>query len=509
MRSVLVVLAATFLAAPVTAQQAVTETRDPRQQQDPEFAKAYAKWTTEPRYGSPLVDHLPKVAGIPIAQGRPRLLHRAAEDAHLLRRRAEVLPRAREGGAGEGEDRDHRQVRRRTVSSSSSGFRPKTTSGTSRSNRANLAKIADPRGMSETQVNAAHQLDQAALPPHGWTAQRRSRAIGNADGACLSTRRRDVAADQPDPRERVRVDHAAGRSGRSRSQRRLVLSRSRHGGGSQRGHGAHRPDVAAAPACRTGANTSITTTIATSTCRRCRCARSPIGTSPRIRRSCTTCTSRCALLYTYSGGPPQNPNLDPHPVRRAPVLRELGDVADDEVGHAGRLHARVHGRLVAWLPRLRCVQPQRHDEDVRDAVGRRCRRQRRDCRGWPRRSRRWCGHSGDGGCWSRWTWRSRQVVVAVAAPQRTDTAATAGRAGGDAAGGAPGTAPAGRGSARRPDGSWRRSAARVVSRHSDSRQRSRRRSRGATTRTTCRRRVLSSLQLTSMFPNLVRRRTST
>jgi hypothetical protein len=40
-------------------------TRDPRQQQDPEFARAYAKWTTEPRYGSPLVDHLPKVAGIP------------------------------------------------------------------------------------------------------------------------------------------------------------------------------------------------------------------------------------------------------------------------------------------------------------------------------------------------------------------------------------------------------------------------------------------------------------
>jgi hypothetical protein len=61
----LVLLTATLLAAPATAQQAVTETRDPRQQQDPEFAKAYAKWTTEPRYGSPLVDHLPIVAGIP------------------------------------------------------------------------------------------------------------------------------------------------------------------------------------------------------------------------------------------------------------------------------------------------------------------------------------------------------------------------------------------------------------------------------------------------------------
>src|SRR5690606_10712784 len=50
---------------PVTAQQAVTGTRDPRQPMDSDFAKSYTMWTTEPRYGSPLVDHLPKVAGIP------------------------------------------------------------------------------------------------------------------------------------------------------------------------------------------------------------------------------------------------------------------------------------------------------------------------------------------------------------------------------------------------------------------------------------------------------------
>ena len=45
------------------AQQWVTETRDPKQTQDEDFAKAYREWTGEPRYGSPLVDHLPKVAG--------------------------------------------------------------------------------------------------------------------------------------------------------------------------------------------------------------------------------------------------------------------------------------------------------------------------------------------------------------------------------------------------------------------------------------------------------------
>ena len=54
------------LAAAVTpAQQWVTGTRDPGQTQDEEFAKLYTEWTGEPRFGSPLVDHLPAVEGIP------------------------------------------------------------------------------------------------------------------------------------------------------------------------------------------------------------------------------------------------------------------------------------------------------------------------------------------------------------------------------------------------------------------------------------------------------------
>jgi hypothetical protein len=47
------------------AQQWVTETRDPKQTQDEDFAKMYREWTGEARFGSPLVDHLPKVPGIP------------------------------------------------------------------------------------------------------------------------------------------------------------------------------------------------------------------------------------------------------------------------------------------------------------------------------------------------------------------------------------------------------------------------------------------------------------
>ena len=78
------------------------------------------------------------------------------------------------------------------------------------------------------------------------------------------------------------------------------------------------------------------------------------------------------LLYTYSGAAPQNPESRSDPVRGAALVLELRAGADDEVGHAGRLHARVHGRLVAGLSRLCGVQPQRHDADVRDAGRKRC-----------------------------------------------------------------------------------------------------------------------------------------
>ena len=50
---------------PAGAQQVASETRDPGQAMDEDFAAFFAKWTSEPRYGSPLVDHLPVVPGIP------------------------------------------------------------------------------------------------------------------------------------------------------------------------------------------------------------------------------------------------------------------------------------------------------------------------------------------------------------------------------------------------------------------------------------------------------------
>ena len=59
------------------AQQMVTETRDPSQTQDEEFEQLVKEWTTQPYFISPLVDHLPTVPGVPIAEGRARLSRRA------------------------------------------------------------------------------------------------------------------------------------------------------------------------------------------------------------------------------------------------------------------------------------------------------------------------------------------------------------------------------------------------------------------------------------------------
>jgi hypothetical protein len=68
-------------ATTLSAQQFVTGLRDPAQRQDAEFAKMYEEWTSEPRYGSPLVDHLPLAEGIPTPKdvlgyyiGRPKTL---------------------------------------------------------------------------------------------------------------------------------------------------------------------------------------------------------------------------------------------------------------------------------------------------------------------------------------------------------------------------------------------------------------------------------------------------
>ena len=134
----------------VPAQQWVTETRDPKQTQDEDFAKSYQQWTGEPRYGSPLVDHLPKVAGIPSPKdvlgyhiGAPAKLTYYADIVKYYRALAAATPRVKVETIGKS-DEDRELV----VVWVSSDANIKNL----QANRDNLAKIADPRGLSDAQV---------------------------------------------------------------------------------------------------------------------------------------------------------------------------------------------------------------------------------------------------------------------------------------------------------------------------------------------------------------------
>ena len=142
--------AAICLAVSMPAQQMVTETRDPAQPQDEEFAKLVAEWTTAPSYLSPLVDHLPKVTGIPSPKdvlghhvGAPATLTYYADILRYYYALAAATPRVKVETIGKSdEDRELVVV----WVSSDDNMR------SLQRNRDNLAHIADPRGLSAEQI---------------------------------------------------------------------------------------------------------------------------------------------------------------------------------------------------------------------------------------------------------------------------------------------------------------------------------------------------------------------
>jgi len=147
----LVAIAATLAAAiSMPAQQMVTETRDPAQPQDEEFARLVGQWTTAPHYISPLVDHLPKIKGIPSPKdvlghhiGAPATLTYYADILKYYRALAAATRRVRVEAIGRS-DEDRELV----VVWVSSDDNLKNL----QRNRDNLAKIADPRGLSPEQI---------------------------------------------------------------------------------------------------------------------------------------------------------------------------------------------------------------------------------------------------------------------------------------------------------------------------------------------------------------------
>ncbi len=134
----------------ITHAQQIGETRDPRQMQDEAFARAYKEWTGDAKYGSPLVDHLPLVKGIPTPKdvlghyiGAPRTLTYYADILKYYRALAAATPRVKVETIGKSDE-----GRDLVVVWVSSEQNMKAL----QQNRDNLAKLADPRGLTDEQV---------------------------------------------------------------------------------------------------------------------------------------------------------------------------------------------------------------------------------------------------------------------------------------------------------------------------------------------------------------------
>src|SRR4051794_32968610 len=150
MRKFLVGTALLVAAVSLPAQQMVTDTRDPAQQQDADFEKSVKECTGPAYFGSPLVDHLPVVKGIPTPKdvlgyhvGAPYKLTYYADILKYYRALAAATPRVRVETIGKSDE-----GRELIVVWVSADDNLKNL----QKNRDNLAKIADPRGLTPEQV---------------------------------------------------------------------------------------------------------------------------------------------------------------------------------------------------------------------------------------------------------------------------------------------------------------------------------------------------------------------
>src|ERR1022692_286525 len=121
-----------------------------KQAMDEEYARLVKEWTTAPEFMSPLVDHLPKVVGVPTSKdvlgyyaGAPKKLTRVADLSRYYRalaaasKRVKILPA---GTTDEG-----RECLVAAISDEETIRDLDTYTGY-------LAKLADPRGLSATEA---------------------------------------------------------------------------------------------------------------------------------------------------------------------------------------------------------------------------------------------------------------------------------------------------------------------------------------------------------------------
>ena len=120
------------------------------QAQDDEYAKLVKEWTTRPDFMSPLVDHLPKAPGIPSPKdvlgyyvGAPKRLTHVAEIGKYYRALAAASKRVKVINAGTTDEGRECLV---AVISDEANIQDLEA------NRARLARLADPRGLSDAEA---------------------------------------------------------------------------------------------------------------------------------------------------------------------------------------------------------------------------------------------------------------------------------------------------------------------------------------------------------------------
>ena len=145
------ILARAVLAAGIAAAAlAQPKPQPPPQPQDPEFARLVKEWTTRPEFLSPLVDHLPKVAGVPSPKdvlgyypGTPKKLTRVADLNRYYRALAGASKRVKVLSAGVTDEGRECLV---TAVADEETIRNLDTY------KGYLARLADPRGLSEAEA---------------------------------------------------------------------------------------------------------------------------------------------------------------------------------------------------------------------------------------------------------------------------------------------------------------------------------------------------------------------
>jgi hypothetical protein len=368
-RALLLTTALVIAAVSLPAQQMVTETRDPAQTQDDDFAASVKTWTTQPYFLSPLVDHLPKVSGVPTPKdvlgdhiGAPAKLTYYADILKYYKALAAAVPgRVRIESIGRSdEDRELVVV---WISSDANITNLQN-------NRENLARIADPRSSSPEQIR---QLVATTKPQYHLMGGLHSGETGPSEMlmelAYRLTAETSPLINQIRDNVYVSITPVADPDGRDRNvdwfYRNLELKIGQIAGGGGRGAG-EQPNPDGAQAQGTGAGGSggggrgggtpgvpywgkyvfhdNNRDINLSQVSMRAIADWYFTAHPPIIHDLH---ESLPLLYTYSGAAPQNPNLDPILFAELPFFSNFELAQMTKWGMPG---VYTHAFMDGWSP---------------------------------------------------------------------------------------------------------------------------------------------------------------